>query len=97
MPLQRRMPKRGFINPFTISYKVFNVEQVDELVEKFGLTEFSPETLFMNGLINRTDRVKVLGRGEIKTSIKFRIHAASAKAKELIGQAGGTIELIEVK
>jgi large subunit ribosomal protein L15 len=95
MPLQRRMPKRGFINPFTVSYKIFNLEQVDALVEKYGLTEFSPEVLYMNGLINRTDLVKVLARGEMKTNIPFKIHAASEKAKLAITAAGASLELLK--
>ena len=94
MPIQRRMPKRGFINPFRLSYKVFNLDQIDALVEKYGITEFTPDVLYMNGLINRTDLVKVLGKGEIKTIIPFKVNAASAKAKEAIAAAGGTIELI---
>jgi len=94
MPIQRRMPKRGFKNPFRVDYKVFNIGQIDLLIEKYSLTEFSPETLYVNGLINRTDLVKVLGNGEIKATIPFKVNAASAKAKEAIAAAGATIELI---
>lgn len=94
MPIQRRMPKRGFKNPFRVEYRVFNLGQIDLLVEKYGLTEFSPEMLYINGLINRTDLVKVLGNGEIKATIPFKVNAASAKAKEAIEAAGATIELI---
>ncbi len=94
MPIQRRMPKRGFKNHFRVEYKVFNLGQVDMFVEKYSLTEFTPDTLYVNGLINRTDLVKVLGNGEIKSSIPFKVNAASAKAKEAIAAAGGTIEII---
>jgi len=94
MPIQRRMPKRGFKNPFRIDYKVFNIGQIDFLIEKYSLTEFTPETLYVNGLINRTDLVKILGNGEIKATIPFKVNAASAKAKEAIAAAGATIELI---
>lgn len=94
MPIQRRMPKRGFKNPFRVDYKVFNLGQVDMFVEKYGLQEFSPEVLYINGLISRTDLVKLLGNGEIKTAVKVKVNAASAKAKEAIVAAGGTIELI---
>lgn len=94
MPIQRRMPKRGFINPFRVEYKVFNLGQIDFLVEKYELTEFSPEMLYINGLINRTDLVKVLGNGEIKTKVPFKIHAASAKAKAAIEATGATLELV---
>ncbi len=94
MPIQRRMPKRGFKNPFRVDYKVFNLGQIDLLVEKYSLPEFSPEVLYINGLINRTDLVKILGNGELKATIAFKVNAASAKAKEAIAAAGATIELI---
>jgi len=94
MPLQRRMPKRGFINPFRVEYKVFNLGQIDHLVEKYELTEFTPDTLYVNGLISRTDLVKILGTGEIKTNIPFKVNAASAKAKDAITAAGATIEIL---
>ncbi len=94
MPIQRRMPKRGFINPFRVDYKVFNIGQVDFLVEKYSLAEFTPDLLYINGLINRTDLVKILGSGEVKSKIAFKVNAASAKAKEAIVAAGGTIEIL---
>src|ERR1700753_1081505 len=63
MPIQRRIPKRGFKNPDRIEYKVFNLGQIDQLVEKYDIQEFSLENLYTNGLINQTDRVKILGNG----------------------------------
>ena len=94
MPIQRRMPKRGFKNPFRVDYKVFNLGQIEIFVEKYGITEFSPEVLYINGLINRTDLVKILATGELKTAITFKVNAASAKAKEAIVAAGGSIEIL---
>lgn len=94
MPIQRRMPKRGFKNPFRVDYKVFNLGQLDHLIEKYELKEFSPEELYINGLINRTDLVKILANGELKTKIAFKVNAASEKAKEAIATAGGTIEIL---
>ena len=95
MPIQRRVPKRGFKNPDRIEYKVFNLGQIDQLVEKYGITEFSLENLYTNGLINQTDRVKVLGNGELKTKISFKVQAISAKAKEAIENAGGKVEIVK--
>ena len=95
MPIQRRIPKRGFNNPGRIEYKVFNVGQVDHLAEKYGITEFTLENLYVNGLINQTDRVKLLGNGEIKTKIAFKVNAISGKAKTAIEAAGGTVELVK--
>ncbi len=94
MPIQRRMPKRGFKNPFRVEYKVFNLSQIDFLVEKYSLPEFTPEVLYINGLINRTDLVKILATGELKSTISFKVNKASAKALEAIKANGGTIELI---
>jgi large subunit ribosomal protein L15 len=95
MPIQRRLPKRGFKNPHRVSYKVFNLGQIDHLVEKYELKEFSPENLYINGLINQTDLVKVLGNGELKSKIGFKINAVSEKAKAAIEEAGSTIEILK--
>jgi large subunit ribosomal protein L15 len=95
MPIQRRLPKRGFKNPHRIEYKVFNLGQVDHLAEKYSLQEFSPETLYLNKLVNRNDRVKILATGELKSKLAFKVNAASAKAQELINAAGGSVEIIK--
>lgn len=94
MPIQRRMPKRGFQNVNRVSYKVFNLGQVDFLIEKYSITEFSIENLYINGLVSRTDLVKVLGTGELKAKIAFKVNAVSKKAKEVIEAAGGSVELV---
>ena len=95
MPIQRRVPKRGFKNPDRIEYKVFNLGQIDQLVEKYGITDFTLENLYTNGLINQTDRVKVLGNGELKSKVTFKVNAISGKAKEAIESAGGSVELVK--
>jgi large subunit ribosomal protein L15 len=94
MPIQRRMPKRGFKNPFRVEHKVFNVGNLDFLVEKYELTEFSLDALYVNGLVSRTDTVKVLGSGELKSKLTFKVNAVSEKAKQAIENAGGSVELI---
>jgi large subunit ribosomal protein L15 len=53
------------------------------------------ETLYMNGLISRTDRVKILANGELKTKLAFKVNAASEKAKAAIESAGGTLEIVK--
>ncbi len=93
MPIQRRIPKRGFKNPHRVEYKVFNLGQVDQLVEKYGFTEFSADLLYVNNLISQTDLVKVLGTGELKSKLTFKVDAVSAKAKAAIEAAGGTVEV----
>ena len=95
MPIQRRIPKRGFNNIHRVEYKVFNLGQIDQLVEKYGLTEFTPENLYINGLINQTALVKILGNGELKAKIAFKVNAVSEKAKAAIEGAGGTIEILK--
>jgi large subunit ribosomal protein L15 len=94
MPIQRRLPKRGFKNNNRVEYKVFNLGQVETLAEKYGITEFTVENLYINGLIGRTDKVKVLGNGEIKSKITFKVNAVSEKAKAAIEAAGGSIEVL---
>ena len=95
MPIQRRVPKRGFKNPNRIEYKVFNLGQIDQLIEKYGIQEFNLETLYTNGLINQTDRVKILGNGELKTKLTFKVNAMSDKAKQAIETAGGSVEIVK--
>ena len=58
MPIQRRLPKRGFNNINRIDYKVFNLGQIESLVEKYGISDFSFETLYANGLIAKPIRLK---------------------------------------
>jgi large subunit ribosomal protein L15 len=95
MPIQRRVPKRGFKNPNRIEYKVFNLGQIEQLIEKYGIQELSLENLYTNGLINQTDRVKILGNGELKTKLVFKVNAISEKAKQAIETAGGSVELVK--
>lgn len=95
MPIQRRIPKRGFKNPGRVSYKVFNLGQIEAISEKYGITDFSLENLYINGLINRTDLVKVLANGEIKAKLTFKVNAVSEKAKAAIEAAGGTVEIVK--
>jgi len=95
MPIQRRIPKRGFKNINRIEYKVFNLGQIDLLTEKYDIKEFSVANLYASGLVNRTDRVKILGNGEVKAKIKFIVNAVSEKAKQAIEEAGGTIEILK--
>jgi len=95
MPIQRRLPKRGCKNINRIEYKVFNLGQFDQLSEKYGINDFSMENLYANGLISRTDKVKVLGNGELKGKFSFKVNAVSEKAKTAIEAVGGTVEVIK--
>src|SRR5882724_8404481 len=81
MPIQRRLPKRGFKNNNRIEFKVFNLGQVDGISEKYNFTEFTFENLYSNGFISKTDKVKILGSGELKNKLTFKVNAISEKAK----------------
>ena len=95
MPIQRRVPKRGFKNPHRIEYKVFNLGHIDQLAEKYGIQDFTLENLYTNGLISQTDRVKILANGELKAKLSFKVNAISEKAKSAIEAAGGSVEVVK--
>jgi large subunit ribosomal protein L15 len=89
MPLHRRIPKRGFHNPFRTEYAVVNL---DTLAARFDAdTVVTPELLRSAGLVTRTgDLVKVLARGDVSTRLTVHAHKFSGKAAEKIAAAGGT-------
>ncbi len=95
MPIQRRIPKRGFKNNNRVEFKVFNLGQIDQLVEKYAFTEFNVENLYIHHLISKTDVVKILGTGEFTAKINFKVNAISKKAEEAIKAAGCTVEIIK--
>lgn len=95
MPIQRRIPKRGFKNFNRVEYKVINLSQVDAINEKYSITEFSLENLYIFGLISKTDLVKILGNGEIKNKYTFKVNAISKKAQQAIEAVGGSVEIIK--
>ncbi|MFY7964938.1 MAG: 50S ribosomal protein L15 [Chitinophagaceae bacterium] len=95
MPIQRRVPKRGFKNNNRVEYVVFNLGQIDKLQEKYAFPEFSLENLYINGLISQNDRVKILATGEITSVLTFKVNAISEKAKAAIEASGGKVEIIK--
>lgn len=92
MPLHRRLPKRGFTNPFRESYAVINLDQLDKLFE--ANAEVTPEVLHANGLAQGRQRIKVLGRGDIGKALTVKAHKFSGSAVEKIQAAGGAAETI---
>jgi large subunit ribosomal protein L15 len=97
MPLQRRIPKFGFKNINRVEYKGINLDTLQIIVEKNKLKAITPETIVENGLANKKDLIKILGRGELKTKVDITAHGFSAKAKSTIEELGGKVELIEQK
>lgn len=90
MPLQRRVPKFGFNNINRTEYKAINLDTIQTLVEKTGVKSIDLGLMYNNGLISKTDLVKILGRGEVLQALEIKAHAFSASAKEAIEKAGGS-------
>lgn len=94
MPLQRRLPKRGFKNINRVEYVPFNLDRLQAIVDKYNVSKIDFETLRELGLIQKTDKVKVLGTGELTAKLDVTVHAYSASAKAALEAAGGTANLI---
>jgi large subunit ribosomal protein L15 len=92
MPLQRRIPKRGFTNIFRKEYSVVNLQDLEAMA---GSDPITPEMLMLKGLIkDMKTGVKVLGMGELKAKLTVRAHKFSKSAVEKIQAAGGKVEVI---
>jgi large subunit ribosomal protein L15 len=92
MPLQRRIPKRGFTNIFRKEYSVVNLQDLEAMA---GSDAITPEMLMQKGLIkDMKTGVKVLGMGELKAKLTVRAHKFSKSAVEKIQAAGGKVEVI---
>lgn len=92
MPLQRRVPKRGFTNIFKKQFQIVNVKDLERVKKA---KEITPEVLFDSGVISKKNiRVKILGEGEVKKAIDVSAHAFSASAKEKIEKAGGKVVVL---
>ena len=93
MPLHRRLPKRGFFNPFRVEYEVVNLDTLDERFD--AGTEVTPALLRECGLIrSKAKLVKILARGAIETVLTVKAHKFSKKATEKIAEAGGQSEVV---
>ena len=94
MPLQMRLPKRGFKNINRVSYVVMNLKTLQEISDKYDAKDLSLEKLIDLGIIRKTDKVKVLAKGEISGAIKVSAHAASEAAKAAIEGKGGSVTIV---
>lgn len=90
MPLQRRVPKFGFKNINRINYHGINLDMLQKLVDKTKATEVTLDLLIKNGMASKTQLVKILGRGELKSKLDIKVHAFSATAKKAIEDKGGS-------
>ena len=94
MPIQRRLPKFGFKNPFRVEFRVVNLEDLQRIAESNSLEEITPTLLEDLRVIKRGERVKILGNGELSRKLKVQSHAFSASAKQAIEAVGGTAETL---
>ena len=93
MPLQRRLPKRGFRNPFRRTFTIVNLKELELRFEADAVVD--PETLMARGLAKRGASIKVLGEGQLTKPLSVKAHAFSKSATASIAAAGGTTEVIE--
>ena len=100
MPLHRRLPKRGFWNPFSIDYNEVNVGRIQIAVDAGKLDTQAPvtlEALIASGVVSKPrDGVKILGVGELSAKLTFEVSAASKGAVQAIEKAGGSVKLLAV-
>ncbi len=92
MPLQRRVPKFGFTNINRKEYQGINLDTLQGLVDNGRITDtVDMQVLVENGLAGKNELVKILGRGELKATLKISVHKFTASAKEAIEAAGGEV------
>jgi large subunit ribosomal protein L15 len=94
MPIQRRLPKVGFKNINRIEFEVINLDRLSELVEKHNLTDITIDSLKKLKVISKSDKIKILGRGELNAKVNVEVHAISDTAKKAIEEKGGTVKLV---
>ena len=90
MPLQRRVPKFGFTNVNRKEFKGINLDSLQFLVDTKKVKEITIDVILENGLASKNDKIKILGRGELKAKLDVTVHAFSATAKAAIESAGGS-------
>lgn len=95
MPLQRRVPKFGFKNNNKVYFKAVNLDVLESVAEQTKSNSVSHQLMIDNGIIGKNDKIKVLGRGELKSKISVEAHAFSATAVKAIENAGGTATTIK--
>ena len=93
--MQRRVPKFGFKNNEKIYYKPINLDTLEELVKKTNTAAVSLQVMYDNGIVGKKDKVKILGRGELKSKVAVEAHAFSATATKAIETAGGSVTIVK--
>jgi large subunit ribosomal protein L15 len=95
MPLQRRVPKFGFKNNNKEYFKAINLDVLEGLAAKTKVNAITLQTLIDNGVVGKNDKVKVLGRGELKAKVSVEAHAFSTTATQAIEKVGGTATTVK--
>lgn len=94
MPLQMRLPKRGFKSPNRVNYVAINVSKLQSIAEKLNVSEINSEVLYKNGYIKKTEVFKILGSGDITMKVAVTANAVSEAAKTKIEAQGGSVNLV---
>jgi large subunit ribosomal protein L15 len=94
MPLVRRVPKFGFKNFNRKEFKGINLDVLQQIAEKKSLTAITVDVLIESGYASKNDRIKILGRGELKAKLEITAHQFSATAKKAIEEMGGVANTI---
>ena len=94
MPIQRRLPKFGFVNPTRVEYKAVNLSTLQTLSDAHNVTVITVETLLNAGYISKNDRVKILGNGELTAKLEVSAHAFSKSALVKIEALEGKTTII---
>lgn len=94
MPLQMRLPKRGFKNRNRVAYSPFNLARLQEISEKYQVSAITLDFLRENRFIRKNDLVKVLGDGEVGKALTVEANAASETAKQALESAGGSLTIV---
>jgi large subunit ribosomal protein L15 len=94
MPIQMRLPKRGFKNINRTSYSIVNLSRLQEIADKHKTQTISSEFLVEKGIIGKGEKVKILGSGELKGALQITAHAYSDAAKEAIEKSGGSANTV---
>lgn len=95
MPLQRRIPKRGFKNINRTDYEALNVGKLQYYADKYNVTTIDIEFLTEKNIIQKSKLVKILGNGELNSKLNISAHAISKSAQEKVEKAGGSFTEIK--
>lgn len=91
MPLQRRVPKGGFKNPFRKEYVGINLDTLQRLADEKKIAKFDKAVMIENNLAGKNDLIKILGRGELTAKVEVEANKFTKTASEAIEKAGGSI------